>query len=88
VHSLRTRKVEHEANFYKIDLQNLKKLGLVHQAEQIALSKKKWIMAFYGRCDALIKPDDLVQCYEHIPAMDYFESFQNRINALYYDGLN
>jgi hypothetical protein len=39
-------------------------------------------MAFMDDVDALIKPDDLVQCLnEHPPQWTISNHFQNRINA-------
>jgi uncharacterized protein YdeI (YjbR/CyaY-like superfamily) len=63
---------------YKDRFAKLEKLGLVHQAgtNSVLSSKQNGLWHFMDDVDALIKPDDLVQCLnEHPPAMDYFESF-------------
>lgn len=72
------RKVEHWAQTYKDRFAKLEKLDLVHQAgiNSVLASKQNGLWHFMDDVDALIKPDDLVQCLnEHPPAMDYFESF-------------
>ena len=72
------RKVEHWAQTYKDRLAKLEKLGLVHQAgtNSVLASKQNGLWNFMDDVDALIKPDDLVNCLnEHPPAMELFEAF-------------
>jgi uncharacterized protein YdeI (YjbR/CyaY-like superfamily) len=74
---------------YKDRFAKLEKLGLVHQAGTNSVCHQtNGLWHFMDDVDALIKPDDLVQCLNEHPPMDYFESFSKSNKRFYYDGLN
>ncbi len=71
------RRVQHWTKTYKDRYAKLEKLGLVHDSgkQSVAISKETGLWNFMDDVDALIKPQDFLDCLiKHPPALENFDA--------------